>query len=125
MSNVITTMENKLNRLHPKDLKSAQGAKGQTINFQDKVLPKALYVGVKTGTIKLGDETSKLQDIPVAFTVEETPAGIIKLLDFLNAIPSEDITRVIMDNTTDFKIRSFGEFLNDIVTQASKLKDLK
>jgi len=124
MSNLIRTMEKHSRGIKPADLKAVKGMDNgpkAAIDFGNKTLDKALYVKVPTNEFKVGNSTDIINDIPVAFTVGNDPsASYSGLLEFLDNLDANNITRVILDNVTDFKVMSFDELRNGVISEVAK-----
>jgi len=116
-------MEKHSRGIGPADIKVVKGMNNgpkAAIDFGNKTLDKALYVKVPTNEFKVGNSTDTLNDIPVAFTVSSGPSSHSDLLEFLDTLEASNITKVILDNVTDFKIMSFDELRNGIVSEIAK-----
>lgn len=116
-------MEKHSRGIKPADLKAVKGMNNgpkAAIDFGNKTLDKALYVKVPTNEFKVGNSTDIINDIPVAFTVGNDPSSYSDLLEFLDNLEASNITRVILDNVTDFKVMSFDELRNGVISEVAK-----
>jgi len=79
------------------------------LNFNERVLPKTLYIHIATGQIKFGDDLKPLSDCPVIFTFEDNVESATNLLTLVRSLG--EVSKVIMDNTKDFKVLALEEFI--------------
>ena len=89
--------------------------KNMPIDFSDKILPKTILIDVETQTVKVGNETDMMKDIPVLFTVSSSVNGGVAFLNFLRNLTTDQVEKVILDKRTQFVIKTLAEFTEDIL----------
>jgi len=119
MSNIISQFKNRNKRMTKHDAREAlrQTNKSgmKSINFHERVMPNTMLVDVKTSTLKIGNATQKMSDIPVTYQIIENPESFNEFLQLLKTYNSETIQKVILDNGDGFKIKTLEEFTADII----------
>ncbi len=120
MSNIIRNLQKRRNGTkNNKEIMNqikANKSMSKTVDFGDRILPRTFLVDVKTGSIKLGNETDKLNTIEPFITVDNDPEVIAGLIAILSKhCEDKDIDKVILDNQTDFKIQSIEEFRDNVI----------
>lgn len=124
MSNLIRNMQKRRNGTNNEKMLNklkTSGPMSKGIDFNDRILPRTLLVDVKSGSIKLGNETDKLVDIKPFVVVTSEQDKIKELISVLAKYKEENcIDKVILDNQTDFKIKSLEEFYTDVVRFADQ-----
>ena len=97
-------------------------AKGVTINFADRVLPDSLYVNVKTGEIKIGVDHLSLKEIePIIVISPQNTDDRVHIRELVELLHASTFSKVVLDNVTDFKIKSQDEFIKMLETTLSEL----
>lgn len=84
------------------------------IDFMSRAIPNSLYINITTGQIKIGDPYVRFADLEVSHTTIPTRAGSVELLKFLSSLSDRTINKVILDNTTEFRLASFEEFIGSL-----------
>lgn len=120
MSSIVANMRKKIKRISKSERKKAiELARNNTsgtrvnINFQERILPNTMYIDVKASTMKIGNTTQKLGDIPGEVIATDYTSSI-KFLDYLKTLTADDIHKVILDNGNGFQHKSLEEFTSDI-----------
>jgi len=126
MSNLPSKFKDRSKRLAKGDVNKAMNMMKkpgkQVIDFSDRVLPNTMVVDIKTSTIKIGNGSDKMRDIPVWYTVNEGAWNGEQFLNILKGLTAEDINKVILDNGDGFSIKTLAEFTTDIGAYLDKMK---
>ena len=86
----------------------------KSINFHERIMPNTMLIDVKLSTMKIGNTTQMMSDIPVAYTITENIEECKVFLGMLKGMSQDDIHKVVLDNGDGFKIKSLIEFTDDI-----------
>ena len=129
MSNIVSKMQNRGNRLMKNEAKEAfrnakqpgGGIGGKSIDFSQRELPRTLLIDVKNNTLKFGKEGFQMGAIFTDYTVAEGYEGGIAFVEYLKAIDSTTIDKVILDNGDGFKIKSLDELITDITNYTKSI----
>lgn len=126
MSNIVTSLKKKQKRVSKKQqteefnritkeqaMKQANNSTdNQVAQLINRPLPNTLYVNVKTGEMKLGDEETPMGQLPAGFVFDERNPNFEGLYEFLDGLDGDKITKVILDANEHFKIQSYTEFVD-------------
>ena len=129
MSNQLSKLKCvKSKRLSKKQINKAfmNSSRQTSIDFNDRIIPNALIVDVKTSNIKIGNAAQKVKDIEVAFnagSINDEDAK--KLFGFLEQFDETTIHKVIMDNHENFKIMKLSAFVELIKKHIDKSENPK
>lgn len=125
MSNLVAKMQNKHKRVNgtvaKELLQNAQSTK--TIDFGSRILPNALLIDVKNETMKIGQKDLTMNEITEIYDIGNTYESNCAFLKLLESFDESSIDKVIMDNHTDFKIKTFIEFKENIRSHIARFKE--
>ena len=127
MSNLPNQFKDKKKKLTKKEaevaMKSIKTAGKQIIDFQSRILPRTMVVDVKSSTIKIGNDSQEIKDIPIWQHVQEGLHNGEEFFQRLKEIDPKSIDKVILDNGDGFRVKSLAEFVADVETYLNKMRN--
>ena len=110
----MSNLSSKLKRKKPKMTPEMPPMKSKTLDFHSRKIPNGLLIDVKAGTVKIGNDTQTMGEIPVDRTILNNKESEMDFVAWLKAIEPGTINKVILDNGDGFKIKTLEEFIAEL-----------
>ena len=108
-----------------KRLSKMNGNRSQTIDFTTRVLDKTLLVNAGNATMKIGNGTQMMKDIPNSFVIKPGIVGGIEAVIWVGALKEEDIDKVIIYGigpNSGFVHKTLTQFYIDLFNGVERAK---
>jgi len=87
-----------------------------TLDMNSRKLPRTVYLDIKTGAFKLGDDEKTMEEIEPSIIA--TPDNVADVLDWLESLDPTTIDKVVVDNGGFPNISTLDEFIESVLGRA-------